>query len=82
MLFWAIWMDVEIILCEVNKTERQISYDIMYMLSLIKIIEKAYLQDRNKLTDFKTNLMITIGKRLWEGKEELEGWEYHIHFTI
>ena len=43
MLFWAIWMDVEIILCEVNKTERQISYDIMYMLSLIKIIEKAYL---------------------------------------
>ena len=75
MLFWAIWMDVEIILCEVNKTERQISYDIMYMLSLIKIIEKAYLQDRNKLTDFKTNLMITIVKRLWEGKEELEGWE-------
>ena len=43
MLFWAIWVDVEIILCEVNKTERQISYDIMYMLSLIKIIEKAYL---------------------------------------
>ena len=38
MLFWATCMDMEIILCEVNKTERQISYD-MYMLNLTKMIK-------------------------------------------
>ena len=39
------------------------------MLNLIKMIKRTYLQKRNKLTDFKINLMVTIGKTAEERKE-------------
>ena len=41
----------------------------------------TYLKSRNKLTDFKTNLMVTIGVTIAEG-EDLGGWEYFIHITV
>ena len=36
---------------------------------------------KNKFTDFKTNLMVTIGKTI-AGREELGWWEEHIHTNV
>ena len=49
------------------------------MWILIKIIQKN-LFIKQKQTDFKTNLMVTIGETTGR-REELGGWEYHIHTT-
>ena len=37
-------------------------------------MQKNLLKHRNKLTDFKTNLMVTIGETT-AGREEMGGWE-------
>ena len=39
-----------------------------------KWYKRTYLKNRNKLTDFKTNLMVTRGETTG-GREELVGWE-------
>ena len=50
----------EIILSEVN--QRQISHAFTFMWNLIKMIQKNLFIKQNKFTDFKTNLMVTIGE--------------------
>ena len=47
--------------------EREISYDITYMWNLKKWYKWTYLQNRNRLTDFKNKLMVTEGERGWGG---------------
>ena len=45
------------------------------MWTLIKMIQKnLFEKNRNKLTNFRTNLMVSIGEIVGE-REELEGWE-------
>ena len=52
MPFAATWMDLEIIILSKTLRERQISIDITYMWNLKKY-KWNYLQNRNRLTDFK-----------------------------
>ena len=44
-------------------SQRQISYDITYMCSLLKMIQMSLLQRRNSLTDIENKLMVTKGGR-------------------
>ena len=68
MPFAAIWMDLEItILSEVSQTEKNKYHDITYMWNLKKWYKWTYLQNRNRLTDFKNKLMVTKGERLGGG---------------
>ena len=60
-------MDLKIIILTRTDRERQIPYDITYIWNLIKMIEKDYLYNRNKLTDFKSKLIVTRGDMGWEG---------------
>ena len=39
----------------------------------------TYSQDRKKLKDLKTKLMVTKGETLL--RDRLEGWDWHIHIT-
>ena len=58
----ATWMDLDIIiLSEVR--ERQISYDITYMWNLMKWYKWTYLQNRDRLRDIESELMVTKGER-------------------
>ena len=67
-------MDVEIIiLSEVSQRKTVLPCDITYMWNLIKMISKKYTTEK-KLTDFKTNLRVTIEETV-EGREELGGWK-------
>ena len=51
MPFAATWTDLEIILSEVNRTrERQISYDITYMLNTIKMIKNIYMEKNTQIS--------------------------------
>ena len=55
-----------------------------YMRNQIRMIPKNLCKkkkNRNKLIDFKTNLMVTLSQTI-EGREELGGWESHIHTTV
>ena len=62
MPFAATWMDLEItILSEVR--QRQILYNITYMWNLKRWYQWAYLQNRNRLMDFKNKLMVTKKER-------------------
>ena len=54
----------------------------MYMWSLIKKDMRTYFKkkkNRTKLTDFKTSLMVTLGKTI-AGREELKGRNYILTF--
>ena len=44
-------------------SERQTSYDIIYMWNLKKGYTWTYLQNRNKLTDFENKFVVTKGDR-------------------
>ena len=46
-----------------------------------KKIQNNLFINRNKLTDFKTNHMVTISVTTG-GREELGGWKQHIHTTV
>ena len=57
---------------KIQYLEKDIACDITYILNLKKIIQKNLFINRNKLTDFKINLMVTIsetvgGRKNWEG---------------
>ena len=69
MPFAAMWMDLEIvILSELSHREREISYDIAYMLNLKRNdTNERYLQNRNRLTDLENELMVTGGKGRGKG---------------
>lgn len=54
-------------------TERQISYDITCMWNLIQNNTKETIS-KQKLTSFKTSLMVTIDETM-ERRKELGGWE-------
>ena len=43
--------------------EKDKYYEITNTWNLIKMIKRTYLQNRNRLKDFKTKLMVTKGKR-------------------
>ena len=63
----ATWMDLKnIILSEVRG--RQTSQDVTYMWNLRKTVQKDLFINRNKLTDFKTNLIVTTDEII-EGRE-------------
>ena len=55
-------------------SQRQISYDITYMCSLLKMIQMNLLQRRNRLTDIENKLMVTKGGRN-RGRDKLEIWD-------
>ena len=61
---------------EWNKSdrERQISYDMTYMWNLRKWYKWTYLQNRNRLTDIESNLMVTKGEKLGGG-DKLGMWD-------
>ena len=46
--------------------ERQIPYDITYMLNLKKWYKWTYLQNRNSLTDIENKLMVTKRERWYK----------------
>lgn len=56
------------------------SFNIAKHLIKKKRFQKTYFENRNKLTDLRTNLRVTIGEAIGE-REELGGWE-HIHTTV
>ena len=63
MPFSATWMNTEIIkLSVVSHRERQILYDITYMWNIKQVYKSMYLQNRNKLTDIESKLMVTKGE--------------------
>ena len=63
----ATWMDLKnIILSEVRG--RQTSQDVTYMWNLRKTVQKDLFINRNKLKDFKTNLIVTTDEII-EGRE-------------
>ena len=63
MPFSATWMNKEIIkLSVVSHRERQILYDITYMWNIKQVYKSMYLQNRNKLTDIESKLMVTKGE--------------------
>ena len=60
MPFTATWMSLEIIiLSELSQTDKDKNHDITYMESNLKMIKKN-LFIKQKQTDFKTNLRVTI----------------------
>ena len=71
--FAATWMDLEIIKWSKSDRERQI-YDTTYMWNLKKWYKWAYLQNRNKLIDTESKLMVTKRERGW-GRDKLGVWE-------
>ena len=71
----ATWMDLEIIILS-EISQRQISYDIAYMLNLKKWYKWTYLQNRNRLTDLENELMVTRGK----GGGVV--WNWHVHTAV
>lgn len=44
------------------------------------MIQKNFLQDRNKIKDFEIKKGYQGGN--WGGKDNLEGWDWHMHTTI
>ena len=63
MPFSATWMNTEIIILSVvSHRERQILYDITYMWNIKQVYKSMYLQNRNKLTDIESKLMVTKGE--------------------
>ena len=46
--------------------ERQISYNIIYMLNLKKGYKWTYLQNRNRLPDIKNKVMVTKEEEMGE----------------
>ena len=52
--------------------QRQIAYDITYMLNLKKWYKGTYLQNRNRLTDTENKPMVTKGERGWGGSGRVE----------
>ena len=68
MPFSATWMDLEIIiLSEVGETEKDKYHMISLYVDSKKRYKRTYLQNRNRLTDIENKLMVTKGKRWWEG---------------
>ena len=64
MPFEAIWMDLQIIiLSEVRQRKTNIWYH-LYVELKKKWYKRTYLKNRKKPTDFKTNLMVTIGETI------------------
>ena len=59
--------------------ERQISCDITYMWNLRKW-KWTYLQNRNRLTDIESKLMVTKGER--GGGDKFGIWDEQIHTTM
>ena len=57
------WMDLEIvILSEVSQMEKEKYYMISHMWNLKKWYKWTYLQNSNRLTDLKKELMVTRGQ--------------------
>ena len=57
------WMDLEIVILSEVKSdaERQISYDISYILHPKKEYKRTYLQNRSRITDVEHKFMATKG---------------------
>jgi len=54
MSFAATWVDLGIIILS-KVTERHVSYEVINIWNLIKMIQK-YFQNRNRVKDFKTKV--------------------------
>ena len=62
-----------------RKTE--ISWHRLYVWSLKKWYQWAYLQNRNRFRDLVNKFMITMGE-MWRGRDRLGVWNWHVHTTI
>ena len=66
MPFAATWVDLEmIILSEVSQTEKDKYHDITYMWNLKKMIQRTYLQNRNRLIDRRKTYGYQRGQQGW-----------------
>jgi len=63
MPFAVTWMDLEIILSEVSQTVKDKYHLISHMWTLKKMIQRTYLQNIKRLTDFKNKLIVTKVER-------------------
>ena len=82
MPFAATWMDLEIIILSdvVRQRKTNIIWYHLYVEST-KWYKWTYLQNRNRLTNFKNKLMVSQrGKMV--GRDKLGVWNSHIHTTI
>ena len=61
-------MDLEVITLS-EESQRQISYDITYILNLKKWYKWTYLQNRNRLADIENKFTVTKG----EGRRDKSG---------
>ena len=64
MLFATTWMDLEVIIWSEVRSERetQTSNDTAYMWKLKKSYKRTYLQNRKRVTDVESNLMVNAGE--------------------
>ena len=72
MPFAATWMQLESITLSKSERERQIPYDITYMLNLKFDTNEPYLQSRNRLTDIENRLVVAKGEECGGGTD----WEF------
>ena len=78
MPFAAIWLDLKlVILSDVSQRKTNMWYCI-YVESK-QWYRWTYLQNRNRITDVKTNVQLPRGKR---EMEKLGDWDWHIHTAI
>ena len=63
ILFTATWMKLEIIILSKSDRERQISFDITYMLNLKKKVQIDLFPNRNRFTDVESKLMVAKGEK-------------------
>ena len=58
-----------------NVRERKMSYEITNMWNLIKMIQKIYSQNRNRLKDCEAKIMVSKGEIVDRGRDKLGGWD-------
>jgi len=79
--FAATWMDPETVSLNEGVREREISYDMAYILKSKKKLIQMNLFAKQKLTeDSKKELMVTIGEG--RGGGIVRVWDEHVHTAI
>ena len=51
------------------------SYEITNMWNLIKMIQKIYSKNRNRLKDCEAKIMVSKGEIVDRGRDKLGGWD-------
>ena len=71
----ATWMELKIIILSEESWIQKDKYMMSFICGIFKKWYKwTYLQNRNRLPDFKNKLMVTKGE-MWVGKDKLGVWD-------